>query len=519
MHSPGLRRLIASSVPTPRASPVTATGILRSWDSRSATGRRRKLSWTLPSGRPRWLARITMAPWDSSARMVGNAAWIRLSSVIFPSSSGTLKSTRRKTRFPAASRSLMVSLFIVTSVVAWTRPLSRAASRPPGLACWCWLQTLGDELGQVGDAGAVAPLVVVPRQHLGKVAGAADDHGQGGVDDGRAGVALEVHRDERLVGDAEDVLERAGGGGAEGVVDRHGRGLVAQDDGEVDDAHGRGRDAQAEAVDLALELGDDERESLGGAGGRRDHVQAGRAGATGILVGDVEDLLVVGVTVDRVHHALFDPERIVEDLRERRQAVGGAAGVADDHVLRGVVHALVDAEDDGDVLALGRGADEDLLGAGSDVGAGLVGLGEAARRLDDDVDAEILPGQLGRIGDLQDLDGPAVDDDRVVGVGDGAVEVAIGGVVGEEERVHRNVHDVVDGYDFELGRALEDRLQRLPADAAETVDADANCHVYSSRSESRARINRSARRWTLADRRARQGRLDARSREGDNLPG
>jgi len=77
-------------------------------------------------------------------------------------------------------------------------------------------------------------------------------------------------------------------------------------------------------------------------------------------VGNVEDALIVGVAVDRVHQALFDPEGVVEDLGHWRQAVGGAAGVADDRVLGRVVLALVDAEDDGDVLALGGGADENL---------------------------------------------------------------------------------------------------------------------------------------------------------------
>jgi len=46
-----------------------------------------------------------------------------------------------------------------------------------------------------------------------------------------------------------------------------------------------------------------------------------------------------------------------------------------------------------------------FLGAGCDVGAGLVGLGKATGRLDDDVDAEVLPRKLGRVADLQNLDG------------------------------------------------------------------------------------------------------------------
>jgi hypothetical protein len=77
---------------------------------------------------------------------------------------------------------------------------------------------------------------------------------------------------------------------------------------------------------------------------------------------------------------------------------------------------VVDAEDDRDVLVLRRGADDDLLRAGIDVGARLLGVGEDAGRLEDDVDAEVLPGQRGRILLLEDPDLPPVDDERVVRV-------------------------------------------------------------------------------------------------------
>src|ERR1700690_2058930 len=170
---------------------------------------------------------MTIAPWESSDLIVGSAATIRLSSVILPSSSGTLKSTRTKTRLPAASRSRIVSLFIDTSSLAWpdvgTRGRSDLSSRSGFRR---WLEALGDELGEVGDAAAVAPLVVVPGKNLDEVAGPADDHRQRGVDDRGARVGLEVHRDERLVADAEDALERTRGGLAEGVVDGLGRSLV-----------------------------------------------------------------------------------------------------------------------------------------------------------------------------------------------------------------------------------------------------------------------------------------------------
>ena len=70
---------------------------------------------------------------------------------------------------------------------------------------------------------------------------------------------------------------------------------------------------------------------------------------------------------------------------------------------------------------------------------------------------------------------------------DRAVEVAVGGVVGEEKGVGRDVDDVVDGDHFELGGALEDGLERLPADATETVDTDTNCHVGPPGDRCRAR--------------------------------
>ena len=62
-------------------------------------------------------------------------------------------------------------------------------------------------------------------------------------------------------------------------------------------------------------------------------------------------------------------------------------------VVRGrVVGALVHAEHEGrDVGAGGGGRDDDLLRAGRDVLVGVLGLGEAAGRLDDDVDAELAP--------------------------------------------------------------------------------------------------------------------------------
>ena len=81
----------------------------------------------------------------------------------------------------------------------------------------------------------------------------------------------------------------------------------------------------------------------------------------------------------------------MDDLCGRREAVRGAAGVADDVVRRWVVAVLVDPEDDRDVLVLRGRADDHLLGAGIDMRLGPGRVGEDAGRLEDDVDAEVAP--------------------------------------------------------------------------------------------------------------------------------
>ncbi len=151
-------------------------------------------------------------------------------------------------------------------------------------------------------------------------------------------------------------------------------------------------------------------------------------------------------------------------------------GVADDVMRLCVVATFVHAEDDRDVLALCRGTDDHLLCAGRDVCGGLVGVGEQARRLEDDVDAEVAPGQSRGIFLLEDLDLAAVDDQRVFCVIDGPVVGAIGRIVLEQERIHRCVDEVVDRDDLDVRGPLDERLERLAADPPEAVDADSHCH-------------------------------------------
>src|SRR6185369_5211756 len=98
----------------------------------------------------------------------------------------------------------------------------------------------------------------------------------------------------------------------------------------------------------------------------------------------VEDLLVVGISVDRGHQAAFDAQRVVQYLGDGRQAVGRAGGVGDDPVL-GRQLVVVDAIDDRQIDALGGGRDEDAARAGVDMLLRAVAVGEETRALQRDL--------------------------------------------------------------------------------------------------------------------------------------
>src|SRR3954471_18020160 len=158
---------------------------------------------------------------------------MRESSVTLPSSSGTLKSTRVKTRFPVTSASRTVSLSMGGSGRCAGRALARGELRR-------------DEAEQVRATAAVAPLVVVPGDDLDHRP--AQHHRARRVDDRGPGVTAEVRRHQLLVGDAEDALHRSRRGRPERLVDLLWGRRPSDVRGEVDDPDRGGRYAQAEAV-------------------------------------------------------------------------------------------------------------------------------------------------------------------------------------------------------------------------------------------------------------------------------
>ncbi len=105
--------------------------------------------------------------------------------------------------------------------------------------------------------------------------------------------------------------------------------LLRQVDRQVHDAAGGNRHAQGDAGQLAFQVGNDQAHRLGGAGRGGDDVQRRGPRAIQVLVRHGPARLVIGVGVNGGHQARFDAEGLVQDLGDRGQAVGGAAGVGD----------------------------------------------------------------------------------------------------------------------------------------------------------------------------------------------
>src|SRR5690606_19370733 len=163
----------------PATSVASVTGRPISSASRSAAGARESSGTTCPLGRPRWEQSTTRAFRPSRSSIVGRAAPIRVSSVTRPSASGTLKSTRTRTRLPSTSASVTEALLNAISALS---PWRSSA----------WLENLAEQL----DAAVrVAPLVVVPGDRLDQVA-VADHLGELRVEDRRVRIADDVGRDD-----------------------------------------------------------------------------------------------------------------------------------------------------------------------------------------------------------------------------------------------------------------------------------------------------------------------------------
>ncbi len=227
------------------------------------------------------------------------------------------------------------------------------------------------------------------------------------------------------------------------------------------------------------------------------------------------------------------PDRLVQHLRDGRQAVGGARRVAEDVMALGVVHRLeVHADHDRRVQrlgALGGGGDDHLARARRQVLGGRGARAVAPGRLDHHVDAELPPRQLGDLRLGQRAHAPSADHDLPAGGLDRPREGAVDGVVAQQVRERGRIGEIVDRDDLQLraqyiseARAsLVGDAKHAASDAAETVDGDSSGHLAlsccSCLCSSRLGLGTSTSGNTQArhDRRPRHG-CSASCRGGDN---
>jgi hypothetical protein len=184
---------------------------------------------------------------------------------------------------------------------------------------------LGHVVGEGDELVGVAPLVVVPGDHLAEL-GVQGDAGVG-VEDRGAGVANEIGGDNLVFGVTEDALEAAFGSFLHLLANFFVGGVLLELAGQVDDGNVGGGHAEGHTSELAVQLGDDFADSLGSAGCAGDHVGTGGTASAPVLAAlgwTVDGELVDGDGVHGGHKTLSNAEIIVQNLGDGGQAVGGA---------------------------------------------------------------------------------------------------------------------------------------------------------------------------------------------------
>src|SRR5207248_5169992 len=473
--SPSRNALLCASAPGPMQSKAKAAGLPRSSSSFLAAGFSEYFASGPPLGRPRWEARIRRPPFAMARRSVGSVSRMRVSSVTTASFSGTLKSTRMKTRLPLRSRSLMVSLDMKSVFSNWFWVCRKEELRSLSNLLRCRSKLGCQKLNQVAATAGVAPLVVEPSQNLD--AAIADHFGVLGVDNGRVGIAFEVGGDQFFLGVAENALHGAICGSFQSRVDRIlGRGLV-DEDGQVHHAHvGRGH-THGVAVELAFQLRDNEMQCFRGTGGTGNQVQGSGARATQILVRQIKQPLIVGVGMDGGHCAAIDAESVLKNFGDGREAIRGAGGVGNDVMLRGVVALVVDPKNEGGVGAVRGRRDNDLFHGGAEMLLRVRAFGKEAGGLHDDFRADGSPIEFGGILDAEHREATTVYRDAVVGMSHFVRQIAEHRIVFQQVRECFSVGDVVDGNELNI-LVVDGGAQDVATDAAEAVNANFDGHTF-----------------------------------------
>ncbi len=344
-------------------------------------------------------------------------------------------------------------------------------------------ELLRDDASHLENLVRVAPFVIVPRANLDERR--VELNTSLDVEDRGLRAVAEVGRNDRFVRVTEDAREAAFAHALfAGFLHRRADFLIRRRllelRRQIDERNVRGRNAHGHTRELAVERRENLADGLRRARGGRDHVLEDAAAAAPVLLGRAVDrLLRRRGGVDRRHQAALDAEVVVEDLRDRREAVRRAGGVGDD-VLAGVGR-VVDAVDEHRGRVLRRSRHDDLLGARGDVLASLLVREEEARGLDDDLGADFVPLELRRILLSREADLLAINDHGRTFDLDVVLERSVNGIELQHVREIIWIEKIVDANDFDVRREVFNRrAENHPPNTAETINTNLDCHFIDS---------------------------------------
>ncbi len=334
---------------------------------------------------------------------------------------------------------------------------------------------LADDTSHLAALVGVTPLVVVPRE----------DFNEGGIEldatlcieDRGVGIVAEVGRNDCVLSVAEDALEFALRSLFHSLADLLVGGRCIELYSEVNDGHVGSGDTHRHTSEFAVEFGENFAYSLGSTSGRGDDVLEDATTTTPVFLRrTVNGLLSSGSSVNGGHETTLDAELVVENLGDRSETVGGARSVGDD--LLASVGVVVNTVDEHRGSVLRRCRHDDLLGTSLEVSACELLGQEETGRLDNNVNAEGAPSDVGGILLSEDLDLVAINDEVVTLYLDVMVELAVNGVVLQHVSEVVSIEQVVDAYNLNVvSEVLDSGAENHATDAAEAIDTKFNHFV------------------------------------------
>ena len=332
------------------------------------------------------------------------------------------------------------------------------------------VQLLRDDADHLEDFVGIAPLIVIPRNEFdeGRVEGDAGF----GVEDRGLSFATEVCADDFLIGVAEDAFERAFGGGFDGSADFLVGGWLVELDGEVNNRDIGGWNAECHSGEFFVESRNDLAHGLGGAGRGWDDILENATSTAPIFAARAVNGFLRGCgSVNSSHETALDTEGVVDDFRERRKAVCGAARIRDDGLasVGGMVHAV----DEHRSLVFGRRRHDDFFGAGLEMRFSTGFVEKEACGFHHDVGTDFVPFQSGWIFDGSEADFVAVYDEVIALDRDFAFETTVNRVVFEHVSEILGFKKIVDADNLNVLAEIFDRCtEDHSPDASEAVDTD-----------------------------------------------